>query len=255
MQQKKTLTPGNCTIMRCKAGVAVSSVNPLNMCDRHLDEWTNAGCPPLEAKAAPVKATSEELATVEAELISPVRTAASQYLQTISTIVLNTQEALDWIGAVREGMRQALGTVEARRTTITKPMNELKRAVDALFSPAKDSCEAVIKACDARMNAYHAEQRAAQDQALAMIQNGSRDDTTIAAAHLTGPSLPSTVIVRDEYDIQVTDFSLVPDMFVIKTLDTTAIETYARTRHGRVNIPGLTVTKRGEVRTAPGARG
>lgn len=250
VKAKKNTKPGNCVAMRCKAGVATgSTVNPLGLCEKHLDEWTSAGCPPLDADSAPE--APQELEQVSATLVVPISTAMTEYLPTVSTIVLDNQPALDWLGAVREGARQALAALEESRTSITKPMNEAKRKVDALFAPAKDRCTAVMTAIDARLNEYRRLQRQWQEQALTQIANGNRDDATIAHAHLTGPSLPGQVTPVTHYPYEVTDFAIVPDMF--KVIDDAALSAYIKQRHGRVSIPGIAVQEVQEVRTAPGA--
>lgn len=230
--------------MRCKGASAASTVNPMGLCEKHLDEWTTAGCPPLDATSTEAP---DDLAAVEPQ-VAAMRDTTAAYLQTISTTQLDSQQALDWLGQVYEGVKNALAGLEEKRTSITKPINEAKRKVDALFAPAKDGCKAVIKACEDRLNAYAAQQRATQDQALQLIEGGSRDDTTIAAAHLVGPSLPEQVDVRDEYAVEVQDFARVPDMF--KVLDEASVITYAKSRHGRVDIPGLIVTVRDRVQKA-----
>lgn len=246
MHLSKKTTPGKCPVSRCKFASAPSTVNPHGLCDKHLDEWANAGCPVLtDSKPAPDPTTAAAaMVVVDAQTSQEVlgtRNAVLEMLQYVSNLVLDSQAALDWLGATRANAHSAFEWVEAKRKHLKAPHLEGGRRVDEFFAPARDSAKALLDACDEKLRAFRAAQIQAQDAALGMIQNGNRDDATIMAAHLAGPQLPAQVDTRVSYRVEVLNFAEVPDMF--KQLDESAVLTYARERGGRVQIPGLVVHK------------
>lgn len=244
--------------MRCKdaAQPAIEPGIEAFLCERHCAEWRASGLTarptaPAEAPApkAPKALPVPEAARAE---IEPTRVNLEQALQVVSSIALDSQGALDWLGEARTCARRALEWLEERRTSITKPMLEAKRAVDAVFEPSKQQAQAVIKCCDTRLAEFEAGRRKAQDAALAAVGQGAADEHTLVAAHGGELELPSQVTKRRVLCVKITDANAVPRPFL--QLDESLALAYARERgQDSCKVPGLEFYYEEHIITARGA--
>lgn len=244
---KAKTKPGQCCAMRCKLPTQGSE-----LCERHLGEWHTAGNPPLtpESALAPKAAGSALLApdAVRAE-IEPTRSNLETLLQKVSTLPLDNQPALDWMGAARKFAREAREWLDTRRKSIKAPILEAGKACDAVFKPGMEQADAVIDCVDKRLLALVRDAQAAQDTALAAVGQGAADERTLVAAHGGSVSLPETVTTRSILRVRVVSAEGQPcevkDSPVHKAflqLDESLALEYARARGGAAlgrKIPGL----------------
>lgn len=268
---KQKTKPGQCEAMRCKAPEGNKLPGAGALCDRHAREWDAAGRPALCAIAPAAAVGSTDTPTVKISTawaaavdpgkivgvayapktakplpapeaaraeIEPTRAGLEAALQQCAAIPLDSQAALDWLGQARTVAKRALEWLEERRTSITKPMLEAKRAVDAVFEPSKQQAQAVIQCCDTRLAAFEASRKAAQDAALAAVGGGAADEHTLVAAHGGELTLPAEVSKRRTLCVKVTDPALVPRPFL--QLDESLALAYARERgQDTCKVPGL----------------
>jgi hypothetical protein len=72
---------------------------------------------------------------------------ATSELAAIASLPCETQADVDLINQLFAHVRGRVAALEEMRTTITQPLNAAKRAVDALFAPAKKKYEAAEALC------------------------------------------------------------------------------------------------------------
>lgn len=186
------------------------------------------------------------LETVAAE-IAPLRTEAETRLAQLQAFPLDTKERVDLFGQLLADVRGQRDALEAQRTSITKPLNDAKRAVDALFKPMKDLFDAMERTINERLNAYLQSTRQAQTAALAAVGDGVRDAGTLAVAHAT-PAVPEALIEVADYELVVENESLIPRPFLV--FDEALALKYVRHMKGNCEIPGVKILKRSNFRRA-----
>ncbi len=245
---KQKTKDGQCEAMRCKEPVRAAGAT---LCERHYQEWNDAGCPKLttgKALATPADAPGAAPLAPQPE---PTRAGLETALQQCAAIPLDSQAALDWLGQARTVAKKALEWLEERRTSITKPMLEAKRAVDAVFEPSKQQAQAVIKCCDTRLAEFEAARKATQDTALAAVGQGSADEHTLVVAHGGELALPAEVTKRRTLCVKITDANAIPRPFL--QLDESLALAYARERgQESCKVPGLEFYYEEHIVTAKG---
>lgn len=109
--------------------------------------------------------------------------AAGQHRELVSVLTCASPEDAADIAAVRDFAHDKLAELEERRTSITKPLNDAKRAVDALFAPVKAPWQALKDDCTDKLNAYEtaklALEAAAKEAAKALSAAGNVDAAAI----------------------------------------------------------------------------
>lgn len=198
-------------------------------------------------KVAPVV----DLATVETT-VSPQRERAEACLQMCVQFPLDTQEQRERFGGMLVLVRKELDALETQRKTITGPLNEAKRAVDALFKPVKDLYAAMDKTIVTRLREAQAAATAVRDAALEAVGQGSRDDAVLAVAH-ESVATPGGLTEVDTYEFEVTAKSEIPLDFL--TFDESLALAYVRAKKARGEeavIPGVTIKVVKDYRRKPG---
>jgi hypothetical protein len=190
------------------------------------------------------KTEAADLAVVQAEL-EPVRTGVEQALAFAAQVPLDAEIAM--FGETMSGRkaldklnimaREQLKNIEEKRTSVTKPLLEAKRAADALFDPTKQLIKALIDCCASRLAEDRKQFDAARTQALAAVNAGARDEATLAVVHAASVELESST--RTVWRVVVEDFAKVPDEF--KVFNESLASAYARSKKGVCQIPGCKV--------------
>jgi hypothetical protein len=170
-----------------------------------------------------------ELEVVRATVIEPARTEAEGMLRTVAELDLSAPERREWVGQVLTAAAQGLEILEKQRKSMTGPLLESKRNIDAHFDPAKDQLQALIKCCKERLSEVAAETRATQMLALEAVAGGARDAQTLAAAH-AAVELPAGTRERVRLGVRVKNLAEVPPSF-LQLNEKLALE-YANTHGG-----------------------
>lgn len=83
------------------------------------------------------------------------RRSADSALVLANEMTIEDDEGYEMVAEEVRAIKSKLSSLEARRTTITGPMNEALRAINALFAPAKSVLEQAEAAFKGKMIAYN----------------------------------------------------------------------------------------------------
>ncbi len=149
-------------------------------------------------------------------------------------------------------------TVEERRTSITKPLLESKRSIDALFKPLTDPLKEADTIIREKLRSAARKRLQAEREALAKAQAaltaGLVDESDAALDTIPEFLETSGSTSQRTWAWKVADFSALSDTF--KTVDTSAIDAAIRahTRTGSTEppvIPGLVFDLDATIRRRP----
>lgn len=251
---------GLCLAARC-ANKAIDGA-PIMLCADHGKVWQDAGCPsitemstrapraPKEPKALPPGMPSAEDVTAQLE---PWRVQGEAQLQMIANVEMTSQAAVDWMSGALIEVKKQLAALEAERSKITKPLNEVKRNVDRLFQAPRETLEACEDACNKKLAAFADGLKAAKAEAVKQIGEGVRSAEVLSVVHGGAPVIPNTLVTVSGFDWEVTDLSLVPREFL--KIDDSIVNFYVKNKKkDAINaIPGIRVFEVTSMRAAPGA--
>lgn len=135
----------------------------------------------------------------------------------VEGLTITNAADLDFAGELVKLAKARWKELEEKRTSVTKPLNEVLRQVNGWFRPAQEPlvrAEAVLKG---KISAYTLEQRAASEAAMraaaAAMQAG---DTEAAAEHVTAiaPAAKTAgVSVQERWAFEIVDPDAVPRTF------------------------------------------
>lgn len=151
--------------------------------------------------------------------------------------VRNETEAALAAEAMSE-MKQRLDTLEATRTSVTKPLLEAKRKVDAWFKPAATSLKMGLDLLRGRVGEFTAAQR---QEAARLLTEASKSSPVEAAALVAESNRAQAAApsVREVWRFEVEDPSQLPPQFLVP--DEKAIGAVVRSQKGKTKIPGVRV--------------
>lgn len=155
--------------------------------------------------------------TVKASLGERIAQAAID-LDMIRALPYNTPQDEADAAEIMNACKSAWAEVEEERTKLTKPLNAVKRGIDALFSPllAKlAESERVIKA--SLIEAANRRERAneaARTAAVLAAQNSDTHGAAAALAMVREEAPPPGVYFREEWAFEVENANEVPRSFM-----------------------------------------
>jgi hypothetical protein len=143
--------------------------------------------------------------------------------------------------------------LEAKRTSITKPLNEAKRQVDALFAPALQPLKQAEAWLKTEITRYTIAQRASNEAAMQSVAAATQAGDVVAAAAALAVmhDMPhaSGVNVKEYWDFEVVDAGAVPRDFC--SPDPLLLKEwiqYADDKHqAPISIPGVRFFRSGTV--------
>jgi hypothetical protein len=234
---KKKPTPGLCHWSRCQTAVT----EPNTLCPKHTSG--------LVVDNALTVSRNEAL-----ELLTAVSTVG---LTDMVEVEDRSVSGLAFLGLAREHARVLKADLEKARKVEKEPHLRKGQEVDALYKPATDTCQAVVKACTDRLEAYAKELAAEQRKALeAVAQAAVAGDMALAKvehsrAQGLAPELPDTVRLYTEIGFEL-DLDEVPEevRVVFELLDEAKVKAYGKACQGTIRIPGIRWTRVEKVRTA-----
>ncbi len=106
--------------------------------------------------------------------------------------------------------------------------------------------------CSDKLRAFASAIVAAKSGALAQIGAGCRDAEVLAVVHGGGPAMGDNYKAVSHWDWEITDFSLVPDVFKVQKPDIDALDTYVSLKGGEAEIPGVRVFQTTELKRKRG---
>lgn len=231
--------PGLCQANRCKEPPGEATPAGIELCDRHHKIWVQAGSPPFDGPPDRQAGSATDEATQLA--LRQEAEEAEQAVSLIAQLPIATQADVDQLGVFGQEVRNRLKDLEARRKSVTQPLNQALREVNAWFKPARQHWEACKAALNTRLLEAQAQAQKAQDEALAAIQDagGHVDATTLTQAH-EAPQLPEGASVRQKASYTITDPAQVPRELC--SPDPAKLVTFAAAalQEGITEAPGLT---------------
>ena len=236
MKLKKTMTQGVCAAMRCK-----SPAGDL-LCEKHEQEWRDAGSPALTKENEP--GTSLAIPThIQAELTTE-RAKYQDAIQMVRTMPLTNQTQIDKAGQFVGMAQTKIKELEEQRKSVVQPLNNVVKEINSWFRPVVESLETVRDILKERIAESIAAGQKAQDEALRKIEEGGgkADASTLLVAHNT-PVAPSNITVRKVLVGRVVDFSKLPDRF--KEVNVSALK--AAVTSGEKDIPGVVIEEQDQV--------
>jgi hypothetical protein len=193
---------------------------------------------------------SMDLAVVR-DALEPQRVNLEQGLRFVASVAYEQQlpgflgrpecTGLEALSAMHDAAHQAKAQVEAQRTERTKPLLAEKRAVDEVYKPLVELCDAIKGTCNKRLQEYERARKAAQREAAEHVQLDITDPTVLAVAHGGAPELPAEVQSRTCWTYKVLDFHAIPDAY--KTLNESALRAVITATRGQCQIPGVLVVE------------
>jgi len=245
---KKRPKLGNCDISRCRVRENITVIDTPNggvqLCTPHLNEYGNvlAGVPDPEAPTAPDTAAamrtasdtnansisysqSDVLATVE-----PLQREAESNFEALKGIQITTQIGLDKAGEFLREIKGKMKALEAQRTSVTKPMLDAKKQIDAWFKPAKEALTRLETLLKNGITGYMAAQEKARLDALTA---GDHD----GALAIDQPTAPAGVSTRTIWKYRITDAAAVPREWLV--IDHATVQAYVNEHKAQSSIPGI----------------
>lgn len=243
--------PGKCRARRCQKAPTEES-----LCEKHLEEWRNAGSPPFGGTGAAI--------TVQAALSSEVRVGlvtekgnAERALAFMQTFAITDQKTMDHAGAFLGVIREHRKVLEEKRDEQIRPIKATLKGVTDLYEPVRKlyaDTEALIRE---KINTHIKIQQEAVAAARLKVEQEQGvvgPDVLVLAHGIENTALPVGMGVRETWHARVTDEGAfraavragqVPEQFLL--IDTDALEAWARdARDAKAAPPGVVF----EMRTA-----
>ena len=188
---------------------------------------------------------STDLALPDASAKAELATEAlggEELLALVDDLTIASADDLEFAEGLLLSTEAQHAAFEARRTAITGPMGQAKRAVDALFAPVLKPRKYICEKLRLKIGQYTVARNAASVAAMAAVAAGD-----IEVAYLAPVAHESGVTVKEVLDYDVVDFDALPDEF--KQPNHTAILAALKgMTWPTCHIPGLGIHVRGAVR-------
>jgi len=200
------------------AGVPWGCVIHLSYDDRHVldpEKWPM----PKKSPAPAETALAEVLVTpkVKASLGERIAQAAVD-LEDIRALPYTTPADEAMAAELMHAIRDVWKEVEEERTTLTKPLNAVKRGIDSLFQPLLSKLaegERTIKnalvEAQTRRERLNAEAKAT---AILAAQNSDQRGAAIALAQVQNETPPPGIYFREEWTFELENMKEVPKTFL-----------------------------------------
>lgn len=163
----------------------------------------------------------------------------------VKAFVIYDQQGLDIAGSILKDVKARWKDIEARRKTITQPMQAALKNVQALFKEPLDYYAGIETMLKDKILEAQARARAAQDAALLAVQQahaaGDRVQVAVALhqAQQAEAVNPEGLQNRSTWTYSIIDAQQVPREFWV--IDYQALAAYVRQTKGTVKIPGVHV--------------
>jgi len=143
--------------------------------------------------------------------LDSARAEATTLFEMVAEFVILDDHDMVLANGILGQVKEALAAIEAKRKTITQPLNISLRAINAMFSDVAEkyaTCERQLK--KAIMDAEKRSQKE-QDEALARVQAGEQTPATLAVAHGANViQLPKNISTRKDLAFRIVNDDLIP---------------------------------------------
>lgn len=229
MQLKKRIKPNVCDAMRCKeAPVAV--VGSAKYCAKH-----HGMAEPQITEATPqitdVGAESAPTEEVIAELVTPIKHETDEAIAQLQRVEITSQPMLDTVSQILRKVKADMKGLEAKRKSVTKPMLDAKKQIDAWFKPAMDSLKEFESLIKNAIGVYLARQ---EQEKLAALASG---DTS--ALSRPAVEIPEGIQTRASWKYSIDNEQLLPRDYMCP--DHAQIARVVAEFKDKTHIPGVSV--------------
>jgi hypothetical protein len=204
---------------------ALAEANERALEDLHTHAAAAVAPPPAVEQTSVVITHAEAIA-----LASPLHAEYTALAPQLVGFAIDNQDSLDIAGELLQKIKGQVKTLEAKRKAITSPLLEAKRAIDALFKPAKDAAGRVEALLKGSMSKFVDAQTAARTAAL---QAGNHTE----ALAVVQPTMPAGVSTRTLWRFEVTDPALVPRDYLV--VDSARVQAHVNEHKSAASIPGI----------------
>lgn len=258
-QIKKRPKPDSCDAHRCRARGKLSKITDgdgkkIKLCDMHKDEWVAATAPPGAPPVAPSPNAPPEQPPTPPEqpgagnehvqheiiynkntmlaIVEPARIEAEANFEQLIGIVVNSQGALEAANKLLQDVKGKTKALEAQRTSVTKPMLDAKKQIDAWFKPAKAALAKLEELLKTAIGGYLTAQETAR---LAALQSGDHE----GALAVDQPTIPAGLQTRTVWKFEIVDVALIPREYLV--VDSAKIQAHVNIYKAQSTIPGIVV--------------
>lgn len=233
---KQRTKTGQCRAMRCK-GVDLGQ----GFCERHIQPATEQGLlvisdapasvsvtltakdpveaaglqAGLEAISTPPPAEITPAASVQVE-VEEYKGSISEYLDGLDAFVITSDDDMAYANELLIYVKSQYKTLEDRRKSVSKPLNDVLKTYNAWFKPALTALKDAETLLKQKIAEATATARRAQDEALKLVEasQGEGPAEVLAIAHGRDVvHVPDNVSIREVWDCEVVDPDLVPRAF------------------------------------------
>lgn len=210
-----------------------------------------------DALAFPTSSRDQFLASVSLfekqakEVLAPLLEEAKDIAATVKLFKIESQEDLELANDTTKDVKLKFKDLEERRTSITQPINEGLRRINAVFKPITDQykkCEVDLKTTVAAGLRYLREEQTRKLQEVAELSKaGDMVEAKRALLETPDAVLPAGTSIREIWKYRVVDISKVPDEYLILCVNDTIVQ--AAVAAGAREIPGLEIYSEDSVTT------
>lgn len=173
-----------------------------------------------------------------------VREDLLEYLALISAVEMTDQVAMgeqvisgaECIGRIHDLAYRAKKAWNDARLEKVRGFRAQEEASNEGYRPVIETCDAILEACTARLQAHADAQDASKRAALAAMNEAGPSDV-LAAAASAPVELPPQVKIKVETSWRLVNLAEVPPEFL--QVNEKAIKEHIRTTQGTVPIPGI----------------
>ena len=151
--------------------------------------------------------------------------------------VIHTQTEVDLCMEQNRRAKKMVDFAESMRIEATKPIFESKRKLDLLWKARTAPLLALISHNKTNLEAYLFEQEKQKAEELKNFDFNKKESTNLAKIEVKAEA---GVTYRTDWDLEITDISIVPEKFIIKTLDEKAIKDHLK--NGGTVVKGVKIT-------------
>jgi hypothetical protein len=166
-------------------------------------------------------------------------TKLTQFIQKETIIAtIQTQQEVDLCLIQNKRAKAMIDWAEERRQEATRPILASKKAIDDLWKVREAPLLAIIDHNKKNLQTYLLSQETEKAKELKEDAGFNKKESTNLAKIET--KAESGVSYRNDWDLEITNISVVPEKFIIKTLDEKAIKEHLR--NGGVSVKGVKIT-------------
>lgn len=218
MNLKSKPTPHECAVVRCKkppgGQYSVVGALPQYLCYTHgeVAQKGDQGLVEVDPEILSTDLVREEVRIHQEE--------TDEALDFARGFEIVSAEDLELVEAARAEAKGKWKELEAKRQTVSKPLNEAIRAHNALFKPVLTALEALGKCWDDSLRAYRARCEAERAEAIAIAHAAEAPEEIREAVMIAAEAVPQNqgTMYIDHWVFEIEDESKIPREYLLPDL-------------------------------------